>query len=187
MASNQVKSAEAALDELDLDTSSSEPKSQAMPLLSDAQLLKRANLELELLYAIEQQIAAAHDLTEMITRVLEQVCKHLGFEAAALLLVDTVEAHVLAVADGNARDARVLRRASALRWLEHTRSAQARIVEPPPTATHSDAPSAGESQTQPKVRRTGLLLTVQGTHKRKVYEVPQLLRDMAASGKKFFG
>jgi len=170
MASNQVKSAETAIDELELEAPSTEPKSQAMPLLSEAQLLKRAQLELELLYAIEQQIAAAHDQFEMITRVLEQVCKHLGFEAAALLLVDTADAHVFAVADGNARATRALRRASALRWLEHSRTAQARTLAPPPAAP-SETPS-GEPQTQPRLRRSGLLLSLSGTHRRKVYEVP---------------
>ena len=173
MASTQVKSAETALDELGADDSASErePTSQAIPLPNEAQLRMRATMELELLYAIEQEIASAHHGTELISRVLELLCAHQGFEAAALLLVDTLEAQVLAVADGKARGTRALRRGSALRWLEHTRGPGVRLIEPEPPSAEQG--STSESHTQPKVRRAqGMLLSLQGTHKRKVYEVP---------------
>lgn len=171
MPSNPVKSAETALDELGRDESASEPTSQSMPLPSEAQLRMRATQELELLYAIEQQIATAHELTELISRVLELLCAHQGFEAAALLLVDGSEAHVLAVADGKTRSTRALRRGSALRWLEHARGPGVREIEPEPSA--GEQGSTPEAHTQPRVRRgQGMLLHLSGTHKRKVYEVP---------------
>ena len=177
MPSNPVKNAETVLDELGqlsqlgLDEPATEPKSQSMPLPSEAQLRTRATMELELLYAIEQQVATAHHLSELISRVLELLCAHQGFEAAALLLVDTTEAHVLSVADGKVRGTRPLRRGSALRWLEHSRGPGVREIQPDPPSPEDG--TSTESHTQPKVRRAqGMLLSLQGTHKRKVYEVP---------------
>src|SRR5262245_34267221 len=77
----------------------SEPTSQSMP--TDAELLRRAKGELELLYAIEQQIASAHSLGELVRNVLSALVAPTSvgaeFEAAALLYVDGEDAHVLSL------------------------------------------------------------------------------------------
>lgn len=70
-------------------------ESSTHPALTDPQqTLRRANAELELLYAVEQLLATLHDLPALIGAVLERVCSIMRFDAAALLVLDSGRAQV---------------------------------------------------------------------------------------------
>src|SRR5690349_8887060 len=101
----------------------SEPTSQSMP--TDSELLRRAKAELELLYAIEQQIASAHTLSELVCNVLsllvEPSSAGTGFEAAALLYVDGEDARVLSLVRARSLEQRGVPRTVARRWLGRSR------------------------------------------------------------------
>ncbi|HEX7480490.1 MAG TPA: GAF domain-containing sensor histidine kinase [Polyangiales bacterium] len=63
--------------------------------LADAEgRVRKAHAELEVLYEVERQIAAAHDLPGMIAGVLERVQSLMKVEVAALLLVNDAGAEV---------------------------------------------------------------------------------------------
>jgi signal transduction histidine kinase len=114
----------------------SEPTSQSIP--TDSELLRRAKAELELLYAVEQQIASAHSLGELVGRVLAQLVSTAssggGFEAAALLYVDGEDAQVLALVRDRAIEQRAVPHAIARRWLGRSHGAFGRMVSPDDTA-----------------------------------------------------
>jgi signal transduction histidine kinase len=132
----------------------SEPGSRPLP--TDAQRLRRANAELELLYAVEQDITTAEGLTELLARVLDRLASHLRFEAAALLLVrggGEGEGEVCSVLRGKPMTRRLLPRSVALSWLEQTRVRSSRVLE------------AAD-------RASSLLSDVQGAHLVRAYNVP---------------
>ncbi|MET0385496.1 MAG: HAMP domain-containing sensor histidine kinase [Polyangiales bacterium] len=112
-----------------------EPTSQSMSILTDAQLLRRTNAELELLYSVEQLIAAAHGLSDLVASVLDRLASHMSFEAAALLLVDdqgrdgTDDAEVVSVLRDQPLTRRSIPRDKALQWLEQTRERRTRVVD----------------------------------------------------------
>jgi signal transduction histidine kinase len=138
-------------------TRPSEPTSQSMP--TDAELLRRTKSELELLYAIEQQIASAHSLGELVQSVLSLLVAPpsigAGFEAAALLYVDGEDAKVLSLLRDRALDQRAVPRAIARRWLARSSGVLVRDVSPEDTA-----------------KQQGLFFSLAFDQKRKVFEVP---------------
>lgn len=147
-----------AIDRISVDdVQSSEPTSQSMP--TDSELLRRAKAELELLYAIEQQIAGAQNLSELVGRVLMQlVCPAdlgIGFEAAALLYVDGDDAQVLSLVRDRPIEQRSVPRAVAKRWLRRSRGVLSRQVSP-----------------QDSERAQGLFFSLAFQQPRKVLETP---------------
>ncbi|HET8937562.1 MAG TPA: HAMP domain-containing sensor histidine kinase [Polyangiales bacterium] len=135
----------------------SEPTSQSMP--TDAELLRRAKAELELLYAIEQQIASAHSLGELVRNVLASLVTPAnvgaGFEAAALLYVDGEDAHVISLLRDRSLEQRSIPRTVAKRWLGRSRGTVCRQVSPEDSA-----------------KAQGLFFTLAFDQKRKVFEAP---------------
>jgi signal transduction histidine kinase len=135
----------------------SEPTSQSMP--TDSELLRCAKSELELLYAIEQQIASAHSLAELVRDVLALLVAPAnigaGFEAAALLYVDGEDANVLSSVRTRSLDHRTVPRTVAKRWLGRPRGALCRHVSPEDSA-----------------KAQGLFFSMAFDEKRKVFEVP---------------
>jgi signal transduction histidine kinase len=106
----------------------SEPASQSI-VLTDTQLLRRANAELELLYAVEQLIAASSDLTTLIAAVLGHLTANLRCEAAGLLLVGAGDGSIWSMLRGQLLQQRTLARPAALAWLEQVRVRASRVVE----------------------------------------------------------
>lgn len=115
-----------------------EPTSRSVPVAyssrapresNHAHLLRRAHGELELLYAIEQAINAAEDLTDLQARVLGILASHMRFEAAGLLLVAQGDADVSSVLRGQPMTQRPVSRSLAFTWLEETRVRSSRVVE----------------------------------------------------------
>jgi signal transduction histidine kinase len=135
----------------------SEPTSQSMP--TDSELLRRAKAELELLYAIEQQIASAHTLSELVCNVLsllvEPSSAGTGFEAAALLYVDGEDARVLSLVRARSLEQRGVPRTVARRWLGRSRGTVCREVSPQDTA-----------------KQQGLFFSLAFAQKRKIFEAP---------------
>jgi signal transduction histidine kinase len=85
--------------------------------------LRRANAELELLYAVEQQIASAHALPALLAAVLERVQVLLRFEMAAALIVHESGAELCAVHRGGPLAVRALDAKEAQRLLCRARIA----------------------------------------------------------------
>lgn len=137
MGSPISKDAAAAIDRISTELpTQSEPSSRSMP--TDSELLRRAKAELELLYAVEQQIASAHSLDDLVGRVLSLLVAAAspggGFDAAALLIVDEEGAQVLSLLRNKALEHRSVPRALAKRWLGRSRSTLAREVSPDDSA-----------------------------------------------------
>lgn len=105
-------------------------ESATHPALTDPlQVLRRANAELELLYAVEQQLNAAHALPELIGAVLERVCSLMRFESAALLVVDRGAAEVFTYQRGCELRVRPMPLKDAQLRVGEIRTAQRRIVD----------------------------------------------------------
>jgi signal transduction histidine kinase len=97
---------------------------------SEAEIaLRRANRELELLYAVELQISTLAELDTLIPNVIERVQALLGFEAVALLLVSDASSRVFAVHTDRGMASSVLTRDEAHRLLIATSSPVRRAAE----------------------------------------------------------
>jgi signal transduction histidine kinase len=126
----------------DRDPVSAEPSSRpaagdplAAQLLGDPALesaeqrLHRVNDELSLLYAVEQQIADAHELPTLIAQVLARVHGILRFEAVAVLWVSEAGADVYAIAGALPAGPRRIGRRDALRLMALSRTPARRRYE----------------------------------------------------------
>jgi signal transduction histidine kinase len=105
-------------------------ESSTHPALTDPQqLLRRANAELELLYAVEQQLNASHALPDLIGAVLERVCSLMRFEAAALLVIEGATAEVFSYQRGSELRVRPMALKDAQLRVSEIRTTQRRLID----------------------------------------------------------
>jgi signal transduction histidine kinase len=90
-------------------------------LLAAEARMRLVNAELEVLYAVEQQIASADDLPALIGNVLERVVQLSNAEAAAVLLMRETNGHLYASVRGEALPVREIDARETQRWLTHSR------------------------------------------------------------------
>jgi signal transduction histidine kinase len=105
-------------------------ESSTYPSVSDPVVsLRRANAELEMLYAIEQQVNTADALGDLIGAVLERVCASMGFAMAAALVVQNGRAEVITVEQGKGPTNRSLPLADAERLIASHRLPERRMID----------------------------------------------------------
>jgi signal transduction histidine kinase len=105
-------------------------ESATYPSVSDPVMtLRRANAELEMLYAVEQQVNTVDALGALMAAVLERVCGSMSFAMAAALVVQNGRAEVITVERGKPATQRSIPVPDAERLIAGHRLPERRMVD----------------------------------------------------------
>ena len=99
------------------------------PVEADEARLRRVNADLELLLAVEQQIATAHDLATLVTAILGRVQSLMRFELAAALILHDTGGRLFGLQSNGTPVVRDVEQREAQRLLGHARIPLRRLVD----------------------------------------------------------